>query len=53
VEPGPIVIVVDELLQRGAQFIDVLVLVGIDFLSFEGIDKALAEGVVVGVGAVL
>ena len=50
VQPEPVVIVVDELFQVGAQLIDGLVLVGVNLLALEGFDKALAEGVVVGVG---
>src|ERR1017187_3819516 len=49
VHPEPIVIAVDELFQLGAQLIDVLIFVGIDLLALEGLDEALAEGVVVGV----
>ncbi len=47
VEPQPIVVVFDELFEVGVQFIDVLILIGIDLFPLEGLDEALAEGIVV------
>ena len=47
VEPQPIVVVLDELFEMGVQFIDVLILIGIDLFPLEGLDEALAEGIVV------
>src|SRR5579863_498230 len=50
VEPEPVVIVFDELFEVGAQVVDILILVGVDLLPLEGLDEALAEGVVVRIG---
>ena len=47
VEPEPVVIMLDELFEVGVQLVDVLVFVYIDLLPLEGLDEALAEGIVV------
>jgi len=49
VKPEPVVVLLDELLEVGVQLIEILVFVHIDLLALEGLDEALAEGVVVGV----
>src|SRR5580692_4671964 len=50
VQPLAIVVLVDERGDVGAQIGDVVVLVCVDLLPLEGLDEALAAGVVVRVG---
>ena len=49
VDANPVVVLLDELFEVGVQLIEVLVRVHVDLLPLEGLDEALAEGVVVGI----
>src|ERR1700722_9167935 len=49
VQPATIVILLDELLDVGAQIVQVAVDVGMDLLPFKGAHEALAKGIVVGI----